>query len=134
MVNFMHLHVRDTVVILDKGNLPHPRCPQCDVMVTWNALNRRHLSTTQCANGGGRKCRQLAEEELWKSLKRSFQAYVEPLETVMCFNYMGRVLTAGGDDWTELASNLRKARNSWMRMTRILIREGADPKVLGLLF
>ena len=25
LVNFMHLHVRDTVVILDKGNLPHPR-------------------------------------------------------------------------------------------------------------
>ena len=25
LVNFMHLHVRDTVVILDKGNLTHPR-------------------------------------------------------------------------------------------------------------
>ena len=27
LVNFLHLHVRDNVVILDKGNLLHPRCP-----------------------------------------------------------------------------------------------------------
>ena len=25
--NFLHRHVRDTVVILEEGNLPHPRCP-----------------------------------------------------------------------------------------------------------
>ena len=25
LVHFLHLHVWDTVVILDKGNLPHPR-------------------------------------------------------------------------------------------------------------
>ena len=25
LVNFLHLHVRETVVILDKGNIPHPR-------------------------------------------------------------------------------------------------------------
>ena len=26
-VNFLRQHVRDTVVILEEGNLPHPRCP-----------------------------------------------------------------------------------------------------------
>ena len=26
-VHFMHWHVQDTAVILEEGNLPHPRCP-----------------------------------------------------------------------------------------------------------
>ena len=91
-------------------------------MVTWNALNRRHLSTTQCANGGGRKLRQLVEEELWKSLERAFQAYGEPLETVTLFKYMGRVLTVGDDNWPTVAGNLRKDRKNWTWMKRILIR------------
>ena len=32
-VHFLHRHVLDTVVILEEGNLPHPRCTRCDMMV-----------------------------------------------------------------------------------------------------
>ena len=32
-VYFLHRHVRDTVVVLEEGNLPHPRCPRCDMLV-----------------------------------------------------------------------------------------------------
>ena len=38
-VHFWHRHVRDTVLILEEGNLPHPRCPLCDMLVLWKALN-----------------------------------------------------------------------------------------------
>ena len=31
-VHFVHRHVLDTVVILEKGNSPHPRCAQCDML------------------------------------------------------------------------------------------------------
>ena len=75
LVNFMHLHVRDTVVILDKGNLPHPRCPQCDMLVPWCALNGRHLATAQWVRGAERKIRRLEEEELREISERAFQAY-----------------------------------------------------------
>ena len=54
-VNFIHRNVQDNVVILEEGNLPHPRCPQCDMLVPWRALNMRHLATAQCARGGGVK-------------------------------------------------------------------------------
>ena len=67
-------------------------------------------------------------------MEMAFQDYREPLETVNYFKYLGRVLTEGVDDWLAVAGNLRKARKIWMQMVRILIREGADPKVLGLLF
>ena len=43
---------------------------------------------------------------------------------------MGRVLMAVDGDWLAVVGNLGKARNSWGRLSRILIREGEDPKVL----
>ena len=62
---------------------------------------------------------------------RAFHTYGEPLENVMAFRYLGRVMTAGDDDWPAVIGNLQKARKSWGRLSRILSWEGADPKVSG---
>ena len=62
-VNFWHRHVKDTVVILEEGNLPHPRLPLCGMLVPWKALNGTHRRTAQCNRGAERKRRQLATEE-----------------------------------------------------------------------
>ena len=51
------------------------------------------------------------------------------MRAVTEFSYLGRVMTNTDDDWPAVAGNLRKARVSWGRLTRILGREGADPKV-----
>ena len=74
-VHFFHRNVQDSVIVLDKGNLPHPQCPRCDILVPWRALKRSHLVTAQCSKGAESKCILLAEEELRESLERSFQAY-----------------------------------------------------------
>ena len=47
---------------------------------------------------------------------------------------MGRLMTAGYDDWSALAGNFQKARKSWGRMSQIFIQEGADTKVSGHFF
>ena len=47
-VHFMHQHVHNTVVMLEEGNLPLPRYPQCNLQVSSKALNGRHLGTLQC--------------------------------------------------------------------------------------
>ena len=47
------------------------------------------------------------------------------------FNYLVQVLTEVDYDWLSVVGNLVKVRNSWGRLSRILSREGADPKVLG---
>ena len=41
-MHFCHRHVWDTVVILEEGNLPHRRCPLCNMLVLWRSLNRLH--------------------------------------------------------------------------------------------
>ena len=39
-VHFWRRHVRDTVIILEEGNLPKPRCENCDMLVPWRSLSR----------------------------------------------------------------------------------------------
>ena len=45
------------------------------------------------------------------------------------FKYLGRVLRAGDDKCPAVVGNLGKARRSWGRLSGVLGREGADPKV-----
>ena len=59
----------------------------------------------------------------------AFQAYGRPLETVLSFKYLGLPLTATDNYWTEIITNLQKARNIWARLSIILGREGADTRV-----
>ena len=121
-VHFLHQHVLDTVVILEEGNLPHPRCTRCDMLVLRRALNDRHPATSQCARGEEGKSRRLAEVEMRESLERASEAYGEPLDNVTTFRYLGRVSTVVDDDWLAVVGNLRKARKSWGRLSQVLSR------------
>ena len=64
----------------------------------------------------------------------AFEVYRKQLKTVPSFKYLGRILTAGDDDWPAVAGNLGKARKIWGRLKRILSSEGADKRVLGNFF
>ena len=73
-------HVRDTVVILEEGNLPHPWFPLCDILVPWKSLNGMHQHIAQRKRGADRKRRRLGAEEEREVTARSFSAYGLPLE------------------------------------------------------
>ena len=77
-VHFWHRNVRDTVAILEEGNLLHPQCPLCDMLVPWKALNVTHRNTKQCTQGAERKRRKLAAEEEREFTTRDFSAYGRP--------------------------------------------------------
>ena len=130
-VHFWRRHVRDTIIILEEGNLPHPRCENCDMFVPWRALNGRHKSTMMCKSGAEQKRRRLAEAEIRESTEMAFEVYGKQIKSVPRFTYLGRVMTAGDDDWPAVAGNLAKARKSWGRLQGILRREGATPRILG---
>ena len=128
-VHFVHRHVHNTVVILEEGNPPLPRCPRCDLQVSRKALNGRHLETSQCRKGIERKRRRLAEAELVATSEKAFHAYGTNMRAVTEFKYLGRVLTNRDDDWPALSGNIRRARASWGRLARILGREGHELRV-----
>ena len=64
----------------------------------------------------------MAEEELMESTVWAFEAYGKPLENVSSFKYLGRVMTAGDNNWVAVAGNLLKARKSWESLSRRLCR------------
>ena len=78
-----------------------------------------------CGSGAERKRRRLAEAEVRESTEMAFEVYGEQLQTVPSFKYLGRIMTEGDDDWPAVAGNLGKARKIWVRLQRILSREGA---------
>ena len=81
--------------------------------------------------GAERKRQRLAEAETWDSSERAFEAYGEPIKNVSDFKYLGRLMTAGDDDWLAVVGNLGKSRRSWGRFSRVMGREGEDRKVSG---
>ena len=129
-VHFVQRHVLNTLVILEEGKFPHPRCALCDMQVPRRALNGRHPGTAQCLKGAERRRRWLAEAETRENSERVFEAYGVPIESVTEFKYLGIILTATDDDWPEVVGNLGKLRRSWGHLSRVLGREGVDPKVL----
>ena len=126
-VHFLHKHFWETMVILEGENLPHQRFPRCGMLVPWRPLNGSHLAIAQCVRGEEQKRGCLAEEEVRENLERDFQDYGEPLENVMAFRYIVRVMTAGDDVWPAVVGNLQKARNIWGRLSQILSQEGGNP-------
>ena len=84
-----------------------------------------------CKSGVERKCRRLAEAEIRESTEMAFDVYRKQIESVPRFTYLGRVMTAGNNDWPAVAGNLAKAQKSWGRLQGILRREGATPQISG---
>ena len=98
-LHFWRRHVRDVVIILEEVNLPHPRCPLCDMFLPWQSLNGRHNSIEMCRSGAEKKRRRLAEAEVRDSAKMASEVYRDQLQAVPSFTYLGRILTEGDDDW-----------------------------------
>ena len=59
---------------------------------------------------------------------------VTPLTQVTSFKYIRLILMAAYNEWTAVVSNLRKARQEWERLTRVLGREEADSWTSGQIY
>ena len=54
-IHFLHRNILYTMVILEEGNLPHPRCTRCDMLLPRRSLNGSYPATDQCARGAKRR-------------------------------------------------------------------------------
>jgi hypothetical protein len=83
---------------------------------------------------GERKRKRLLDVENLRGQEIGFSVLGEELESVDCFNYLGRPIAADGNDWPAVVTNINKARGRWARVSRVLTREGTDPKVAGYFY
>ena len=51
-----------------------------------------------------------------------------------CFKYLGRVISVADDECPAAVKKLAKALVVWRRLTQILRREGAGPRLSGFFF
>ena len=98
-VHFAHRHVWDTIVTLEEGSFPYPRCPKYNMFVTQKALNVWNLTNVLCRRGMERKWHCLAEEEAREGKERALTAYGFILSQVTSFKYLERVLAAEENAW-----------------------------------
>ena len=92
------------------------------MFVSHKSLNSRHLTTDFFQRGEERKQSHLAQEEAKVGNELVITAYGAPLILFKSFNYLGRVLLVADDDWTALVNNLWRARQKWVKLTRVLRR------------
>ena len=59
----------------------------------------------------------------------AFSAYERSLDMVIYFQYLGRVILTADRDWETVIRNLYREMMVWKKMTRILSREGTEPRV-----
>ena len=104
------------------------------MLVPWCDLNRRHLSTVQCAREAEPKRRRREEEELWESSERDFQAYGKPLENLTAFKYLGRVMTAGGGRLAGSGRQPTKCEEELGEVVEYFEPGGGGPESIGSLF
>ena len=56
------------------------------------------------------------------------------MEGVANFKYLGQPLYQTDDDWRPVRRNIKRARRVWGILGKILRREGAEPKVVEMLY
>ena len=60
--------------------------------------------------------------------------YVEELERVEVFKYLGRLIAFDDDDTHAVCGHLVKARRVWARISRVLRAENASARVCGVFY
>ena len=94
----------------------------------------RHEQSRYCQQTTDRRRQHENAVGAARALDESFSAYGVELETVESFKYLGRVLRYDGNDVQAVRINLRKARATWERLSRVMRSEHASSRVCGLFY
>jgi L-rhamnose mutarotase len=129
----MFRHPACTLAILEESLVPLPRCPSCRMHLPLTSVCT-HTSTALCRQGTLLRQKEALLETYRLAREVIFSVRDTPLESVSSFQYLGRPLSSFGDDWAALRKNLDKARSRWALISRVLAREGANPRVSAMFY
>lgn len=129
--HFAHRHPIDIIIIEEEG--PLPRCNSCQMFVS-TANQPRHLATDICTTGTTRHQKRILELTYLEHENVTFSILDEELESLDWFKYLGRPISATGSDWIAVMYNIKKARQRWSQISRILTKQGSNPKVMGYFY
>ena len=119
---FMHWHVEDTILVINKGPGPQPQCDQCGMFIPWGEMTLRHLGNAICKISVERKRRHISSTSIQVSACIEFRAQYQVLENVETFNCLGRILSCNDRDWPSVAWNLQRERIKWGQLSSMLFQ------------
>jgi hypothetical protein len=128
--HFRARHPDDTIVIAEEGKLP--QCENCGLFQ--KIVDQKHKMSEDCKKATRSRQARLDEKRQQAAREFTFTVAGTPIERVKEFKYLGRVLDESDDDWPALQSNLKKAREKWSRIGRILSREKAKPRIMATFY
>jgi hypothetical protein len=129
--HFMRKHPNDSITILEEG--PYQKCHLCGMHVRPQSIGN-HGNTQICQTGQELKRKRDAEQRAHQAASLEFHIGTTQIEMVDNFLYLGRPTLANDSDMGAMRYNLHKARKKWQMLSRLLVREGAKPRVMGLFY
>ena len=120
--HFMYLHPQAAVHFPGKGALAP--CPLCQIQVPNLPRHRGMLLCKKAAEQAQKRAQVEANKQ---AVKVVFKIGDKPIENVSSFKYLGRILAANDDDLPDMVSNVRRARQRWGQISRLLMRDSASP-------
>ena len=104
------------------------RCEMCGMFTTNMA---KHQNTQTCKKGRTRRRNEDLQDKQAEGDKVEFKVYGETLERVKEFKYLGRILREDDDDTACIINQVKRARQKWNAIARILKREGANARIMA---
>jgi len=130
--HFFFRHHTCTVTIVEEEM--HPACERCGFQCP--LPHRRHQASKLCQAGYARRNRRTSTQAIIinRDFAPEFTAGDTTLEAVSDFKYLGRWMSANDSDAMAVAQNLKKARQRWGQLCRLLTRKHANRRVMGLFY
>jgi hypothetical protein len=127
-VHFRNVHNQDTVIVEEEGLLP--RCERCGLFQ--REVGPKHQQSADCVLWTAIRKKRADDKVNKKAVRETaFNVQGMPIENVTEFKYLGRVVNNKDDDRPTVMENLKKARMKWGRISRILSKDGANPKAMA---
>jgi len=132
----MRMHFRnrhafeDTIIVEEEGLLP--RCMKCGLFQ--RDVGRRHQASRGCQEAQANRQRFLDSKVQETAREVVFMVNGVPIKTVREFKYLGRMLEDNDDDLPAVERNLKRARQKWGRISRILSKKSARPKAMATFY
>ena len=125
--HFCLIHPEANIVIEEDGVLP--KCQICGMRVSGDL--DKHQNSFTCKLGASRRRNETKQDRQFEAENVKFHIGGEELERVRYFKYLGRILTEDDDDTRCIENNLKKARQQWNSIAKILKKEGASAKCMA---
>jgi len=126
--HFAWRHLHDSLCIQEEGRLP--RCPRCGIFLHF--ISQKHLNSIDCRRLADRNRRQQTyEQAVATTLNTTFYIDGTPIENVTDKRYLGCQIQHQCREDLAIAVNLKKARQKWGYICRLVSRDIRNPKCMA---